>query len=72
MQIQGEITKFRADIGVGVIRAENGRKYRFTPSDIVNVRPDLVGASVDFIAEASRPREIIVLKGSPFAVFGTA
>ena len=25
----GEIKKFRRDIGVGVIEAEDGRKYRF-------------------------------------------
>lgn len=69
MQFQGEITKYRADIGYGVIVAEDGRKFRFTRSDIVNSTSDLVGVSVDFVVEASRPKQIIVLEGSPWSVF---
>jgi len=69
MQFQGEITKYRADIGYGVIVAEDGRKYRFTKSDIVNSGSDLVGVSVDFVVEASRPKQIILLEGSPWTVF---
>ena len=32
----GQITKFREDIGVGVIEAEDGRRYRFAKNEIVN------------------------------------
>ncbi len=72
MQIQGEITKFRNDIGYGIIKSDNGRKYRFTKSDIVNSGDELVGATVDFFVVASRPTEIIVMQGSPWTVFGSA
>ncbi|MCB1520592.1 MAG: hypothetical protein KDJ37_08450 [Hyphomicrobiaceae bacterium] len=72
MQIQGEITKFRDDIGFGVIVADNGRKYRFTKSDVVNSDLELVGSTVDFVVEASRPTKIILLQGSPWTVFGPA
>lgn len=71
MQIQGEITKFSNDIGYGIIKSDNGRKYRFTKSDIVNSDDELVGATVDFFVVASRPTEIIVMKGSPWTVFGS-
>jgi hypothetical protein len=66
----GEITKFRDDIGVGVIEAENGRKYRFAKSEIVSSARQLIGESVDFIVDASRPRQIIMLSGSPWTAFG--
>jgi hypothetical protein len=66
----GEITKFHDDIGIGVIEAENGRKYRFTKSDIVSSARRLVGEGVDFIVDASRPRQIVMLSGSPWTAFG--
>ena len=37
----GEIKKFRRDIGVGIIQAKHGRKYRFERSEILNRRDDL-------------------------------
>jgi cold shock CspA family protein len=67
--MQGQITKFRKDIGYGVIAADNGRKYRFAQSQIVNPRYATIGTSVDFVLEASAPREIIVLAGSPWTTF---
>ena len=72
MQIQGEITKFRDDIGFGVIRADDGRKYRFTKTDIVNSNGRLVGLPVDFVVVSNRPTDIILLNGSPWTVFGPA
>jgi hypothetical protein len=66
----GEITKFQDDIGVGVIAAEDGCKYRFTRSDIVSTVQQLIGEGVDFIVEAKRPRQIVMLSGSPWAAFG--
>lgn len=72
MQLQGEITKFRGDIGFGVIKTDNGRKYRFTKSEIVNSGEQLVGSTVDFFVVANRPTEIIVMQGTPWTVFGSA
>jgi len=65
----GEITKFHDDIGVGVIEAENGRKYRFSRSDIVSSARQLIGESVDFLVDASRPRQIVMLSSSPWTAF---
>ncbi len=70
MQIHGEITKFREDIGFGVIVADNGHKYRFTKSEIINFAGRLVGLTVDFVVVANRPTDIILLDGSPWTVFG--
>lgn len=67
--MQGRITKFRSDMGVGVIEADCGRKFRFTKSEIRSAGSDLVGQDVDFLVEAQRPREIIMLGGSPWAAF---
>lgn len=72
MQIQGEITKYRDDIGFGVIVADNGRKYRFTKSDVINSAGRLVGLTVDFVVVANRPTDIILLNGSPWTVFASA
>jgi hypothetical protein len=66
----GEIIKFRKDLGVGVIEAEDGRKYRFTTSAIVSNMRQLVGENVDFLLDARRPRQIVVLSGSPWDAFG--
>lgn len=71
MQVQGQITKFRDDIGFGVIQADNGRKYRFTKSALVNSAQRLVGLTVDFVVVANRPTDIILLNGSPWSVFAT-
>ena len=66
----GEITKFHEDLGIGVIEAENGRKYRFTKSDIVSSVRQLIGEGVDFVVDASRPRQIVMLSASPWTAFG--
>lgn len=66
----GEIKKFRSDIGVGVIVAEDGHKYRFEKSAILNRRENLEGEEVHFELGGLKPREIIVLAGSPWAAFG--
>jgi hypothetical protein len=66
----GEITKFHEDLGVGVIEAENGRKYRFSKSEIVSSVCQLVGEGVDFIVDASRPRQIVMLSASPWTALG--
>ena len=68
--MQGQILKFRSDLGHGVILAENGRKYRFAKSEIVNSDDDLAGTSVDFLVVASRPQQIFLMSGSPWTAFG--
>lgn len=66
----GQITKFRDDIGIGVIAAENGRKYRFAKSELLNDGARLIGDNVDFIIASGRPRQIICMSGSPWTAFG--
>ena len=67
--MQGQITKFRSDMGVGVITADNGAKYRFAAKELVNAAAELVGHSVDFLVHQRQPKEILVLTGSPWHVF---
>lgn len=66
----GEIKKFRSDIGIGVIHAEDGRAYRFERTEILNRRDDLEGQEVYFDISSLKARDIIVLAGSPWAAFG--
>ena len=66
----GQITKFREDMGVGVINAEDGRKYRFAKDEILNVADRLIGQGADFLIVARRPRQIILMSGSTWTAFG--
>lgn len=66
----GQITKVRPEIGAGVIRAEDGSTYRFTISEIKNAAEEIVGHDVDFVLSERRPRDIIVLTGTPWTAFG--
>lgn len=66
----GEIKKFRRDLGVGIIRAENGRSYRFDTGEIRNRLESLEGHEVHFELGGLKARDIIVLAGSPWAAFG--
>jgi len=68
--MQGQITKFREELGFGVIEAENGRKYRFAREQVVNLNGKLVGHEVDFEVSSARPKDIILLTGTPWGVFG--
>lgn len=70
--MQGQITKFHDTIGFGVISAADGRKYRFSKTDIRNPNGWLVGLDVDFLVESRSPRDIILLHGSPWSVFAPA
>lgn len=65
----GQITKFRSDLGFGVISAENGRKYRFSKSAIVSAGDPLIGHGVDFELDASRPALIVMMAGTPWTAF---
>jgi hypothetical protein len=66
----GEIKKFRSDLGIGIIAAEDGRAYRFQRTEILNRRDDLEGKEVHFKLGDLKAREIIVLAGSPWMAFG--
>lgn len=70
--MQGQIIKFRHDLGVGVIATDAGEKFRFTGSEINNPNSKLVGLEVDFLVESRRAADIILLHGSPWTAFGTA
>lgn len=66
----GRIVKFRRDLGVGIIRSEGGQAFRFANSEIVNANDNLLGVDVDFLVAERKPREIFVLEGTPWSVFG--
>lgn len=66
----GEIKKFRRDIGVGIIRSEDGRSYRFGGEEIRNGIENLEGHEVYFEIGNSKARDIFVLAGSPWMAFG--
>jgi hypothetical protein len=66
----GHIVKVRADLGLGVLVTDEGRKYRFKTSDIMNVDVSLDDQDVDFLPVAGRAQSIIVLAGSPWTAFG--
>ncbi len=66
----GEITKFRSDLGIGVIKAEDGRKYRFEQSAIRNRDGNVEGVQVYFDTGLAKARDVIVLAGSPWVAFG--
>ncbi|WP_072397229.1 hypothetical protein [Hyphomicrobium sp. CS1GBMeth3] len=70
--MQGQITKFHERIGFGIISADDGRKYRFSSTDIRNPNGRLVGLDVDFLVESRSPKDIILLHGSPWSVFARA
>jgi hypothetical protein len=68
--VYGRISKFREDIGVGVIITDDGRRYRFAQSDVLNRNDAILGKDVDFVSISNRPTEIIVMSGSPWTAFG--
>lgn len=70
--MQGQIVSYHEDLGQGVIASPDGRRYRFAKCAIQNPNEKLVGLDVDFLVESRRPKDIIVLQGSPWHVFGSA
>ena len=68
--MKGEINKFREKLGFGVIKAENGQKYRFAKKDVKNLNGKLVGHEVDFLINTRRSTEIFLLQGTPWSAFG--
>ncbi len=68
--MQGRITKFSDKIGFGVIETEDGAKYRFDKSQVVNLNGRLVGHDVDFLVATRRPKDIFLMTGTPWTAFG--
>lgn len=66
----GRITKFYGNIGVGIIAAEDGRRFRFHSRDLTSRAASISGVEVDFEVRSGRPRDIIQLAGSPWTAFG--
>lgn len=66
----GRITKFYRHIDVGIISAEDGRRFRFHGRDLTSRAGPASGVEVDFEIRSGRPREIIPLTGSPWTAFG--
>ncbi len=69
--MQGQIIRFHEHLGQGVIATEDGRRYRFEKGEIQNPNGKLVGHDVDFLVESRRPKDIILLHGSPWQAFGS-
>jgi hypothetical protein len=68
--MQGHITKYRDDLGFGVIETDDGCRYRFTRHQIKNAAEVLIGQDVDFVLSARQPTDIIMMSGSPWSAFG--
>jgi hypothetical protein len=66
----GHITKFRDDLGIGVIAAEDGRKYRFAKTALIASARPRIGEEVDFLLIASRPSQIVLMSASAWTAFG--
>ena len=67
--MHGRITKFSTKVGFGVIEAEDGSRYRFAENEVVNLNGKLVGHSVDFLVNDRRPKDIILMTGTPWSAF---
>lgn len=68
--MHGEIVKFHDKIGYGVIKTEDGRKFRFAKTEVMNPNGKLVGYDVDFVLNERSPRKIVLMQGSPWTAFG--
>jgi hypothetical protein len=69
--MDGEIVKYSERLGQGVIRSADGTRFRFKSNSIRNLAGKLVGTEVDFLVESRQPRDIFLLKGSPWMAFGS-
>lgn len=65
----GEIVKYNDRLGFGVIRTEDGRRFRFAKSEIRNPNGKLVGYEADFVVDTARPKDIFLMHGTPFEAF---
>lgn len=69
--MDGQIVRFNSGLGQGVIKTDDGQKFRFSVSEIQNPNGKLVGVEVDFLVESRQPKDIILLHGSPWRAFSS-
>jgi hypothetical protein len=70
--MHGRIIKFRDDLGFGVIRTEDGSRFRFTRGEVMNLNGRLLGLDADFLLDTRRAKDIILMHGSAWTAFGDA
>jgi hypothetical protein len=68
----GRVTRFYVHLGVGIIAADDGRKFRFTATELTNREAAVDGEEVDFLVRSGRPVEIVPLSANPWTAFGGA
>jgi hypothetical protein len=68
----GRVTRFHSQLGVGIIAADDGRKFRFTAAELTSRDVPLDGEEVDFLVRSGRPVEIVPLSANPWTAFGGA
>ncbi len=68
--MHGQIIKFRDDLGFGVIRTDDGSRFRFTRGEIKNPNGKLLGLDADFLLDTRRAKDIILMHGSTWTAFG--
>jgi hypothetical protein len=66
----GRVTRFYVQHGIGIIAADDGRKFRFAASELTNRDVPVDGEEVDFLVRSGRPVEIVPLSASPWTAFG--
>jgi cold shock CspA family protein len=66
----GRVTRFYSQFGVGIIAADDGRKFRFSAAELTNRDVPLDGEEVDFVVRSGRPAEIVPLSVSAWTAFG--
>ncbi len=68
----GRIIRFDDRSGIGVIAADDGQRFRFMRSEVISAADGLAGCDVDFLLAARRPKDIVVMTGSPWTAFGVS
>ncbi len=68
--MNGRVVKIVGTIGMGIIVADNGQKFRFRISDVLNAHLTSDDQDVDFVPERGCAKAIVVLDGSPWTAFG--
>jgi hypothetical protein len=69
--MEGRVTKYFNDLEVGIIAADDGRKYRFRAAQVMNRHLPIANQEVDFLVASGRPTQIIVLDGTAWTAFGS-
>ena len=67
----GYIKKFDDKTGCGVIETDAGERFRFSKSEVRNPNGKLVGYAADFLIDTRKPKEIVLMQGTAWTVFGS-